>query len=113
MTNDVLSWDDSKYALCWAVYADGKLLGFTTECNYVPSVKATSYGVRALNEMGGLGELVTIGSTGVDTLIEGEIANVKYYNLQGIETRPGNEPTTLVKVITYSDGTTKAVKVVE
>ena len=114
MNGNTLSWDDSNYTLCWAVYADGKLLGFTTECTYVPSVNAVTYGIRAVNEMGGLGEMVTTGSTsGIDTTVSGEIANVKYYNLQGIETRPGNQPTSLVKVITYSDGTTKAVKVVE
>ncbi len=109
-----LTWDDSKYALCWAVYADGKLLGFTTECSYVPSVEALNYGIRAVNEMGGLGEMVTLGDpTGVETAIEGEIASVKYYNLQGIEVLPGDVPATLVKVITYTNGQTKALKVVE
>ncbi len=114
MNNNTLSWDDSKYTLCWAVYADGKLLGFTTECTYVPSVKAESYGVRAVNEMGGLGDIVTVGSTsGVDVAISGEIASVKYFNLQGIEVHPGNEPTSLIKVVTYSNGQTKAFKVME
>ena len=109
-----LNWDDSKYALCWAVYADGQLLGFTTECTYVPSVKAESYGVRALNEMGGLGEMVTVGSTsGVEAAISGEAVSVRYFNMQGIEVRPGNVPAALVKVTTYSNGKTKAEKVVE
>ena len=72
------------------------------------------YGIRAVNEMGGLGEMVTIEGTGVESITaDGEIVGVRYYNLQGIETRPGNEPTSLVKVITYSNGTTKAVKVME
>ena len=109
-----LNWDDSKYALCWAVYADGQLLGFTTECTYVPSVKAESYGVRALNEMGGLGEMVTVGSTsGVEAAISGEAVSVRYFNMQGIEVRPGDVPAALVKVTTYSNGKTKAEKVVE
>ena len=109
-----LNWDDSKYALCWAVYADGQLLGFTTECTYVPSVKAESFGVRALNEMGGLGEMVTVGSTsGVEAAISGEAVSVRYFNMQGIEVRPGDVPAALVKVTTYSNGKTKAEKVVE
>ncbi len=113
-TGRVLSWDDSKYALCWAVYADGKLLGFTKECTYAPSVEAKEYGVRAANEMGGLGEMVTISTAAVDSIsADGEIVSVKYYNMQGIETLPGNEPTSLVKVITYSNGQTKAIKVME
>ncbi|MDE7420062.1 MAG: Ig-like domain-containing protein [Muribaculaceae bacterium] len=109
-----LNWDDSKYALCWAVYADGKLLGFTSECSYVPSVNAQEYGIRALNEMGGLGEMVTIGeTTGVDTVISGDAVSVRYFNMQGIEVRPGNEPAALIKVTTYGNGQSKAEKVIE
>ncbi len=114
MSNTTLSWDDSKYTLCWAVYADGKLLGFTTECTYVPSVKAENYGVRAVNEMGGLGEMVMIGSpSGVESTFNEEIESVRYFNMQGIEVRPGNDPTSLIKVITLSNGQTKAIKVME
>lgn len=114
MNNTTLSWDDNKYTLCWAVYADGQLLGFTTECTYVPSVKAESYGVRALNEMGGLGEMVTASSTtGVDTAVSGQTTSVKYFNMQGIEVGRSNSPTTLIKVTTYSNGMTKAEKVME
>ena len=112
-SNGALNWDDSRYALCWAVYADGELLGFTTEPTYVPSVKAEKFGVRALNEMGGLGELVVAGEgSGVDN-IEGASVSVKYFNMQGIEVRPGNVPSTLVKVTTFSNGRTKAEKVME
>ena len=114
MNNITLSWDDSNYTLCWAVYADGQLLGFTTECTYVPSVKAEIYGVRAVNEMGGLGEMVTVGSTtGIDAVAGDNPVNVKYYNMQGIEVQPGNEPAALIKVTTYSNGMTKAEKVME
>lgn len=112
-SDGTISWDDSKYALCWAVYADGELLGFTAECSYVPSVKAETYGVRAVNEMGGLGEMVTTGSTTGVEAIGGTAVSVKYYNMQGIEVRPGDEPATLVKVTTYSNGKTRAEKVVE
>lgn len=109
-----LNWDDSKYTLCWAVYADGELLGFTTEPTYVPAANAKLYGVRAINEMGGLGEMVTVnGTTGVEANINGQTVSVKYYNMQGIEVRRGDVPTTLVKVTTYSNGQTKAEKVVE
>lgn len=113
-SGDTLTWDDSKYALCWAVYADGTLLGFTTDPFYTTSVKANEYGIRALNEMGGLGEMVTTAGSSVETLDAiGEAKSVRYYNLQGIETQPGDTPRTLVKVITDSNGKTKAMKVVE
>ncbi|MDE6018036.1 MAG: Ig-like domain-containing protein [Muribaculaceae bacterium] len=114
LNGTTLSWDDNKYALCWAVYADGKLLGFTTENSYIPSVKASEYGVRAVNEMGGLGEMVTTGSTsGVDSVISGDAVSVRYFNMQGIEVRPGNEPAMLIKVTTYGNGLSKAEKVME
>lgn len=116
MANGTLTWDNSNYALCWAVYADGELIGFTTESSYVPSVgtEGTVYGVRAANEMGGLGEMVTVtGTSGIDSVIgEGGVKSVRYFNLQGIEVVPGNEASTLVKVTTYADGRTKAEKVV-
>ncbi|MBD5261391.1 MAG: pectin esterase [Bacteroides sp.] len=112
MSDGTLSWDNCKYALCWAVYAGGELLGFTTEPTYVPSVKADSYGVRAVNEMGGLGEMMTTSSSTAIEAIEGEAASVRYFNMQGIEVRPGfGQP--LVKVTTFSNGRTRAEKVVE
>ena len=111
---NVLSWDDSKYALCWAVYADGKLLGFTKECSYVPSVDAAIYGIRAVNEMGGLGEMVTTEDTGVElNIAAGEAVSVRYFNMQGVEVRRGDKPAALVKVTTYTNGQTKAEKVME
>lgn len=114
-SNAELTWDESKYALCWAVYADGNLLGFTTEAYYIPTANAIQYGVRAVNEMGGLGELVTVAGagSGIDGVEMGSAKSIRYYNLQGIETLPGDEPTTLIKVITDANGNSKAFKVVE
>ena len=114
INKEALTWDDSKYALCWAVYADGKLLGFTTESTYVPSVKAENYGIRALNEMGGLGEMVTLGSgNGVEAVTEGEITSIKYFNMQGIEVTPRDKNTALIKVTTFSNGLTRAEKFIQ
>ncbi|MDE6650176.1 MAG: Ig-like domain-containing protein [Muribaculaceae bacterium] len=113
-TNGTLNWDDSKYVLCWAVYAGDQLLGFTTECSYVPAVKTNVFGIRAVNEMGGLGEMVTTGTSGVDSIAnEGAATGIRYYNMQGIEVKPGNTPAALIKVTTYSNGTTKVEKVME
>lgn len=109
-----LAWNNSNYALCWAVYADGRLLGFTKECEYIPSVDADIYGVRALNEMGGLGELVTVAGAGVISIdMENEAESVSYYNLQGIPTRPGNQAAPLVKVMKDSNGNTRVEKVMK
>ena len=54
----VLTWDDSNYALLWAVCKDGKVIAFTTEATYTATENG-SYSVRAANEMGGLSEAST------------------------------------------------------
>ena len=62
--------------------------------------------------MGGLGEMMTTSSSTAIEAIEGEAASVRYFNMQGIEVRPGfGQP--LVKVTTFSNGRTRAEKVVE
>ena len=48
-----LSWDDSNYALLWAVCKDGNVIDFTTTNSY-EATEAGQYSVRAANEMGGL-----------------------------------------------------------
>ena len=57
---------------------------------------------------------MTVGNTtGVEAAISGDAVSVRYFNKQGIEVIPGNEPAALVKVTTYSNGKTKAEKVIE
>jgi pectin methylesterase-like acyl-CoA thioesterase len=50
-----LVWDNSNYALLWAIVKDGSVVGFTTEPTY-ELTKSGTYAVRAANEMGGLSE---------------------------------------------------------
>ncbi len=64
-----LTWDDSDYALLWAVCKDGEVVDFTTEAAYT-ATEAGTYSVRAANEMGGLSEAsetVTVGNMVVIT----------------------------------------------
>lgn len=53
-----LTWDNSKYARCWAIVKDGNVVAFTTEPSYTVDDANAQYAVRAANEMGGLGEAV-------------------------------------------------------
>ena len=55
-TGKKLTWDDSNYALLWAVVKDGKVVDFTTEPAYTLT-ETGEYAVRAANEMGGLSEV--------------------------------------------------------
>ena len=50
-----LVWDNSDYALLWAIVKDGAVIGFTNEPTYELTESGT-YAVRAANEMGGLSE---------------------------------------------------------
>jgi len=84
-----LVWDDSNYALLWAIVKDGQVIGFTTEPKFELPVDG-QYAVRAANEMGGLCEQSeTVDVTGVTTGIfeaENPLSRVPetIYNLNGI-----------------------------
>ena len=84
---NVLSWDNSDYALLWAVVKDGKVIDFTIEPKYTVDDATASYAVRAANEMGGLSEA---SETAAITTAITEVANQEQavpdnvYNLSGI-----------------------------
>ena len=84
-----LVWDNSNYALLWAIVKDGAVIDFTTEPTYALQSDG-EYAVRAANEMGGLSEAsATVTASGVTTGIT-EIENAEpvfngeIYNVQGI-----------------------------
>ena len=54
-----MSWDDSNYALCYAIIKNGSVVDFTTEATYTIDDATATWAVRAANEMGGLGEATT------------------------------------------------------
>jgi len=88
-TGATLSWDDSDYALLWAVCRDGSIVDFTIEPTFTATVGGT-YTVRAANEMGGLSaasQSVTINEeviTGISEInLNNKLNNNKVYDLQG------------------------------
>ena len=81
-----LTWDNSNYALLWAIVKDGKVVDFTIENTYTVDDAYATYAVRAANEMGGLSEageaLIT---TAITEVANGEQAMPEtIYNLNGI-----------------------------
>ncbi len=80
-----LTWDNSNYALLWAIVKDGAVVDFTTTPSYTVDDASAQYAVRAANEMGGLGEAVQAtvsdGIHSLDAPVSGDNA---IYNLQGI-----------------------------
>lgn len=109
----VLTWENSDYVSCWAVCANGDVIGFTTEPSFnIDTTADVVYSVRSANEMGGLGEAVIAGVSGIrDIVAEGEVVNTVYYNLQGIRVAPSTKGV-LVKVDTLRNGSTVTTKVI-
>lgn len=58
ISGNTLTWDDSNYALLWAIVKDNKVIDFVTEPTYIVDDASATYAVRAANEMGGLSEAV-------------------------------------------------------
>ena len=83
----VLSWDNSNYALLFAIVKDGKVIDFTIENSYTVDDATASYSVRAANEMGGLSEASATAAitTAISELANGE-QNVPetIYNINGV-----------------------------
>jgi len=56
LSGTTLSWDAVDGALCYAVFKNNKLLGFTNSTSYtIDNTTTATYSVRAANTMGGLG----------------------------------------------------------
>jgi lysophospholipase L1-like esterase len=114
----IISWDNSDYALLWAVCKDGKVVAFTQE----PSLDIDSYGngsytVRAANDMGGLSaqsQAVTISNTGIAELTaDGSttVVSAAYYTIDGKRLSTLQRGVNIIRQ-TMADGTTKTIKVV-
>jgi hypothetical protein len=81
-----LTWDDSNYALLWAVCKNGSVVGFTTEPAYTVDDATPTYTVRAANEMGGLSEASAAATTatGIENVNTAKpVVNGAIYNLNG------------------------------
>ncbi len=85
INGSTLSWDNSNYALLWAIVKNGKVIDFTTSNSYAVNDASASYAVRAANEMGGLSEATTAKnvSTGIANIDKSTNSNGKTYDIAG------------------------------
>ena len=110
-----MDWDNSDYALLWAVCKNGKAVAFTTEPIYTVDDVTAEWSVRAANEMGGLGEAVKadIKITGIENVNNANgVVSTSYYNLNGVKVSNSFKGT-VIKVETLNNGkqiTSKIVK---
>lgn len=100
-----LSWDNSEYALLWAICKDGKVVDFTIEPTYVVDDATAQWSVRAANEMGGLGEAAPASDANAMESInqQTEVVNTVYYNLHGVRVGDTYEGL-IIKVETLKNG---------
>ena len=85
ITGTTLTWDDSNYALLWAIVKGNKVIDFVTEPTYTIDDASAKYAVRAANEMGGLSEATeaTV-ATGIEEITPATTTvDGKVYNLAG------------------------------
>lgn len=110
-----MDWDNSDYALLWAVCKNGKAVAFTTEPIYTVDDVTAEWSVRAANEMGGLGEAVkaAIEILGIENVNNANgVVSTSYYNLNGVKVSNSFKGT-VIKVETLNNGkqiTSKIVK---
>lgn len=108
-----LTWDNSNYALLWAVCKDGKVVAFTVEPTYNVDDASAIWSVRAANEMGGLGEAtVASTSTGIENIAtSSDVLSTKIYSADGVQVSKLQRGINIV-VKTMTDGSKKTNKVV-
>lgn len=108
-----LTWDNSTYALLWAVCKDGKVVDFTVEPTYNVDDASATWSVRAANEMGGLGEAtVASTSTGIESIAtSSDVLSTKIYSADGVQVSKLQRGINIV-VKTMTDGSKKTSKVV-
>lgn len=108
-----LTWDNSNYALLWAVCKNGKVFDFTVEPTYAVDDASATWSVRAANEMGGLGEATVAGtSTGIENIAtSADVLSTKIYSADGMQVSKLQRGINIV-VKTMTDGSKKTSKVV-
>lgn len=108
-----LTWDNSNYALLWAVCKDGKVVAFTVEPTYNVDDASATWSVRAANEMGGLGEAtVASTSTSIENIAtSSDVLSTKIYSADGVQVSKLQRGINIV-VKTMTDGSKKTNKVV-
>ena len=108
-----LTWDNSNYALLWAVCKNGKVVDFTIEPTYAVDDASATWSVRAANEMGGLGEAtVASTSTGIENIAtSANVLSTKIYSADGVQVSKLQKGINIV-VKTMTDGSKKTNKII-
>lgn len=113
-----LTWDNSDYALLWAVCKDGNVVAFTQEPTFTVT-ESGSYSLRAANEMGGLSAMsqvvdVDATATGISefsTTAGVDVIATDYYTADGKRIASLQRGVNIIRM-RMADGSIKTVKMV-
>lgn len=91
VTDNLISWANNDYVLCWGIFKNNQFVTFVTEPNYeLPAglVEGDVITVRAANEMGGLGEASNsyevVNITGVNNPYDaGTVVRQQFFSIDG------------------------------
>ena len=112
LAGTTLSWDDSQYALLFAVVKDGQIVAFTKESTYTVDDATAIYTIRAANEMGGLSAASAAASItdGIET-INSETVNSVPEAIYTIDGKRLGQMQRGVNIVRQADG--RIVKVIK
>ena len=112
INNNIITWDNNDYVLCWAICKNGKVIDFTIEPSYTITDVDAVYSVRAANEMGGLGEAtIAANPDALTTVLDAqEVVESSIYTLSGVKVSAMNKGVYLIRTI-YANGVVEVKKV--
>lgn len=102
---NTLKWDENKYAMCYVISKDGKILAITTEPTFLDASTTAgtfNYTIQAANEYGGLSDISTISMS-----INGGATKSSITYLNSID----NAPLAGLTPIEYTEGTLQTLPV--
>ncbi|MBR5653448.1 MAG: Ig-like domain-containing protein [Prevotella sp.] len=97
LAGTTLTWNDSDYALLWAICKDGKVVDFTDEPTFEVDDASATWSVRAANEMGGLSEATEAVIETVTVTISSSTYATFYYEEKGFAIPEGVNAYTATK----------------
>lgn len=115
LNGTTLDWDNTDYALLWAVCKNGKVVDFTITPSYIVDDTSATWSVRAANEMGGLSEATVVGQgTGIRNIAsatDAAVIKTAIYAADGTQLSNLQKGINII-VKTLADGSKKTSKVI-
>lgn len=115
LNGTTLDWDNTDYALLWAVCKNGKVVDFTITPSYIVDDASATWSVRAANEMGGLSEATVVGQgTGIHNIAaatDAAVIKTAIYAADGTQLSNLQKGINII-VKTLADGSKKTSKVI-